>query len=242
MKMKKIFLPVGGMILVFFGTLFLLIPRLGKVASLMKQNKKLTEERRVFLQKAQLIASLDENELRESGRLAALALPKEKDVSLVLYALGTPARNNSFYIDKLEFSLGEIVSPQEESTKEKKEVKRTEEILVKISLVGPGARLFSLLKEMEEALPILSIGNLEVRYGAGNKATVKMNLTFFLSSKRSAYETEKLTIKDLTLSDEEEALLAKLREAKKDSYIVNLIQGDIPYTGSFGRENPFSLR
>lgn len=246
--LKKIALPLGGMILTVFGGLFLLIPRFQRISRIFRDNQKLVEQRDDFLRKAQLIASLNEEVLRENAQLAVLALPKEKDISLILYGLNEPVRNNNFYTEQLEFSLGEVTSPSEGEVADKKEKEKTtaqkpiEQVPVKMSLVGPGEKFNSLLKDMEERLPLVVIKSLEGRYSEGKRIKVDLSLSFFLSSRRAVYNPERITIADLTLSSQEEELLLELNKLSKSDFMLNLLQteGSIPALPA-GRENPFVL-
>jgi len=246
--LKKIALPLGGMLLTVFGGLFLLIPRFQRISCTFRDNQKLIKKRDDFLQKAQLMASLDEKILRENAQLAVLALPKEKDISLILYGLNEPVRNNNFYTEQLEFSLGEVTSSLEEEGDDKKKKEKTatqkliEQVPVKMSLVGSGKKLSSLLKDMEERLPLIAIKNLEGRYSEGGRVKVDLSLSFFLSSQRAVYNPERITVADLTLSSREEDLLLELSKLSKSDFMVNLLQteGIIPALPA-GRENPFVL-
>lgn len=239
--LKRAALPLLAILLVTGVTLFLLAPRFKKISLIFRENQNLIKERRDFLQKAQLIASLDENKLRENALLATLALPKEKEISLILYALNEPARNNNFYLEEMEFRLGEIGSASEKKTSETTKKTLIEQIPVKITLLGPEKKLFSLLLEMEKTLPLIEIKKLEGRVTPDGRAMLKLSLSLFLSPQRAVYDPEKVAISDLTLSPEEEKLLVRLREFKKSPLVMELFGGTTTLPPVVGRENPFSL-
>jgi len=238
-------LPLAIMALTLGATLWLLLPRLSRLNQALRQNRRLIEQRRVFLQKAQLIASLDEKELRENARLATFALPKEKEISLILYALGGPARNNNFYTEKLEFNLGEMTGQKaQEKTQTAKKSKPPKKVLieripVRATFLGPRKNLISFLRQMEETLPLVEVRRLKGRFGA-ERATVELSLSLFLSPQDAVYNPEKVTLVDLTLSEEEEKLLNQLAQFKRSPWTADLGR---PGSSSFsvGRENPFVL-
>ncbi|MBL7078359.1 hypothetical protein ISS42_01715 [Candidatus Shapirobacteria bacterium] len=241
--MKKLLVPVAGGLILVIVSIFLILPRIKKIRKQFGQNNKLIEERRDFMDKAQLIASLNEEELTYKAQLATLAMPKEKEISLILYALGDPVRNNGFYTDQLEFNLGEITSgetKEEDLNKIKVKKQAVDQVPVTMRVLGPGKNLASLVEEMEKVLPLIAINQLGVAYSPSGRSTVSFDFHLSVSSRQPSYDPEKLTLKDLVLSSQEEDLLAQLDNFKKASFSSALNLPEVPI-GPTGRENPFSL-
>ncbi len=242
--LRKLMIPLGGGFVLFLVSVFLLVPLVKKVRKQFRQNSKLITEKVDFTAKAQLIASLDEESLAAKAQLSTLAIPKEKEISLILYALSDPVRNNGFYTDHLEFNLGEVtLSGVEEGEEEKKiKVKKQpiDQVPVSMRVLGPGKNLSALLAEMEMVLPLIDIGTVNVIYSLNGRATVSFDFHLSVSSRLPSYDPEKLTLKDLTLSEQEESLLTDLTTFKKAGF--STIMDALPAAGgSVGRENPFSL-
>jgi len=246
--LRKLAIPIGGILLAVFIGVFLVFPRISKVRSQLAKNQKLLESREDFLQKARLIASLDEEQVKQRASLAALALPKEKDISLILYALSEPARSNGFYIEQLKFNLGEITSSQEGSPAENKEVKDkavvqkkpVDEVPIEMKVVGSNQRLISFIQSVEKVLPIVGINSFQANYNESGRVSVNLNFYLSISSHRASYDPEKLSLADLALSVSEEELLAQLANFKTTSSAASL---DLQETLLIpvGRENPFLL-
>jgi len=245
---KKIGLPVLGIIFVFIACIVLLFPQIKQVKKSWELNQQLIKERKIFLQKAQLIASLDEEKLRENARLALLALPKEKEISLILAALKQPSQQTNFYLEEMEFNLGEVVSATGSAVSsgkgkvsKSKKTKKIEQVPVKATFIGQRRNLFSLIEELEKGLPLLAIQNLEARFSQEQQTKVELSLVFFMSTQQASYNPQKITFADLTLSDKEEALLHQLGKMRIPTGEF-LPQQDFSHrpAPSSPRENPFS--
>ena len=245
---KKIGLPVLGIVFVFTACIVLLFPQIKQVKKSWELNQQLIKERKIFLQKAQLIASLDEEKLRENARLALLALPKEKEISLILAALKQPSQQTNFYLEEMEFNLGEVVSATGSAVSsgkgkvsKSKKTKKIEQVPVKATFIGQRRNLFSLIEELEKGLPLLAIQNLEARFSQEQQTKVELSLVFFMSTQQASYNPQKITFADLTLSDKEEALLRQLGKMRIPTGEF-LHQQDFSHrpAPSSPRENPFS--
>ncbi len=240
--LKKLLIPIGGGFILVIVSIFLILPRVKKVRKQFGQNTELINNRKDFIAKAQLISSLDEEDLAYKAQLSTLALPKEKEISLILYALGDPVRNNGFYTDQLEFNLGEITTGERQETETKIKVKKqpVDQVPVTMRVLGSGKNLISLVEEMEKVLPLIAINELGITYSANGRATVSFDFYLSVSSRQPTYDPEKLTLKDLTLSAQEEELLAQLDGFQKAGFSSTLSLPE-ESIGTIGRENPFSL-
>jgi len=237
--LKKLLIPIGGGFILVLVGVFLLLPRIKKIKEQFGQNTKIIEEKKDFLTKAQLIASLDEEDLSYKAQLSTLAMPKEKEISLILYALSDPVRNNGYYTDQLEFNLGEI-NGEEEKIKIRVKKQPVDQVPVTMQVLGPGNNLSSLVEEMEMILPLIAINQLRVSYNPNGRATVNFDFHLSVSSRIPNYDPEKLSLEDLILSAQEEDLLAQLDNFKKMGLSTIPDFSGLPMD-SIGRENPFSL-
>jgi len=228
-------------IVIFF---LLLVPKAKEITAFRNKAKKLKVQRQEFLAKVQLLSSLDEEEMKTQGALATLALPVNKDVSLILFTLTEPVKRNGFYLSQFEFNLGEVegeAGKEKELGKEKKPAAPIDKIKAKMSLIGPEERVAPLLLSLEKGLPLMEIGDFEYRTNEGGSVQLSMMVTLFYSSQRVSYKPELIKIKDLALSKGEAELLARLGQFKKNEAVfAHMIKGQPSSLTGKGRENPFA--
>ncbi|MFH1601368.1 MAG: hypothetical protein ABIB61_00225 [Candidatus Shapirobacteria bacterium] len=240
--LKKLLIPIGGLLFIILISLLLVIPRVKKVKKQFHENEKIVQSKKDFLAKAQLVSTLSESDLDHKAELSNLAMPKEKDISLILYALNEPVRNNDFYTDQLEFNLGEVVSGSEEAREEelKSTKKPIDQIPAVMRVLGSGEKLSSLIEDMENVLPVISLTEVRASYSEAGRVTANFNFYLSVSSRLPSFDPEKLSLKDLTISDEEEKLLVRLDGFEKAGISSILTSQDlVPVI--LGRDNPFSL-
>lgn len=240
--LKKLLIPLGGLFIIILISLLLVVPRIKKIGKQFRENEKIVQSKKDFLAKAQLISTLGQSDLEHKAELSTLAMPKEKEITLILYALNEPVRNNNFYTDQLEFNLGEVVPGREEAEDEEPKAtkKPIDQIPVIMRVLGSGEKLSSLIEDMENVLPIISLTDVRASYSDAGRVTANFNFYLSVSSRLPSFDPEKLSLKDLTISDEEEKLLVKLDSFEKAGISSILTTQDLA-PEILGRDNPFSL-
>jgi hypothetical protein len=169
--------------------LFLLItlPKINSVIKLKGQLSSLKKQEQNVVDKIQLVSSLNEEETQKYMRLVDLAIPRQKDISLILFSINSPARKEGFLVNKLEFNLGELKTgiPEDASAsallsnkkkapaiKSSRASNNLERINVDLSLVGRQDNLVKLIKDLEKSLPLVELKSLDVSMGNNKEDNV----------------------------------------------------------------------
>lgn len=230
---KPFIIPVA-LTIVAFVSLFLFLPK--EVASLSKNLRLIKvskEEISQLKNKYLLVSSLDSKILEDQTILAKLALPDDKDISLILQALKESAESASFLVKSLKFAPGEMVKEDIDSQKTTK--KRIEELPIELKLVGQFSNLENLFAAFERSFPVFQIDELKVvsfQRGEGN-VTVEVKVITFYSPPTVFSDTSKIELENLILNEEEIEFLKRLSTFRK----VN-VGSQLPSDVS-PRENPF---
>jgi hypothetical protein len=247
------FVPI--LVLVACLALFFLVtfPKISSIIRLRKQLGSLKNQEQNMVDKIQLIVSLDEEETQKYMRLVNLAIPRQKDISLILFSINSPARKEGFLIDKLEFNLGELKNKAENATssallsdrkkklsrvKKSKASNNLERINVDLNLVGRQSNLVKLIRDFEQSLPLLGLKSLDATIGKSEKISLKMNLTMFFFPEVNLPQLEKIPLDQLALSSGEKEQLDELSQFYRHDVALFGTEGESE-SPSIPRDNPF---
>lgn len=245
--LKMLSFPLFSFFLCLFLLFFLLIPKWGSIKNMAVESKSIEAKKNEFLAKAQVLSTVELNQLKNYYSLASLAVPENKDVSLALFAFSEPARKNGFFLNELSFDLGEIESEKGEEAspakvKKEKTDSSTEAVSAAMSLVGSAKNADSLFSDLEKGLPLMQIDKLNYQSVRGEIVNIDLRVSFFYGQQESLYDINSLKIGELSLSDQELNLLAELADYDKQEKVLESLRLSRPATGNGnGRENPFYL-
>ncbi len=209
---KYSFALVPGLIIVAAViSLIVLLP--GQIQYLSDQNSQLAAEKSKINElrtKHLLLSSLDEAELEQRAKISVAALPEDKNIPIILQSLREAVNDPGFLIEELSFSPGVI----EKSDEENLEVKRIEELPLKVKVIGRTEDLLDLLLSFERRLPLFEIKDCKIASlgREGDRLRMELSLLTFYRPPIKVEEVDSLTTEELILDKEELALFDKLND------------------------------
>ena len=184
------------------------------------------------------------NTLTQDLAYLNLSLLKNKDAYYLVNVVRNVVEQKGFRIDAFSITPGEVEAETEEVAETSQTVNNKfglTNIPVELTLLGPKSSYVDVVKALERTLPILSISNFEVK-NVGEVAQIKLEVeTYFVADKFES-NLDKLTLADLTLTQDEMSLVKTLSEYDKTAGMV--IDSGLIKSGEFknyDRENPFEL-
>lgn len=182
-KYRPFFMPLIILMLIIILTISFVQPKISEIASLRQK----TEVNKVKLdnltQKAGLLSSLDQNQLRLKFKTLESALPSEKDIPGFLVAMQKIANEASVSVDKVELSAGSISTPSAQAQATTAKSMQTEPDLVsaKVTITGTFTGLRQFLDKASQARRLLNIKGVSLGSNAAQKASGPISLELIFS-------------------------------------------------------------
>jgi len=243
-QVKMIVLPLGILVLAIISLIFVVIPSFNQLTSTNNQIKQKNIQIKNLEEKRNYLMNLNQDEVEANAEYLNLSLLKNKDAYYLVNVVRNVVEQKGFRIDAFSITPGEVEAETEEVAETSQTVNNKfglTNIPVELTLLGPKSSYFDVVKALERTLPILSISNFEVK-NIGEVAQIKLEVeTYFVPDKFES-NLDKLTLADLTLTQDEMSLVKTLSEYDKTAGAV--IDSGLIKSGEFknyDRENPFEL-
>ena len=241
-KIKAILLLLGVIMLVLVSISVAFIPKFSQIKELRQSielAKKNTED---VNQKRAYIQSVDDEDLKAKQEMLLMALPESKNIYYLLNVVSGLVSDYGFMVDGFSLSPGEL---KEDGGDVKSNANKTEgvsSLTFTISLIGPEDRYIELVSGLENSLPLLSLNSLESKSVSTNIITLDLSLVTYFASKKAEVDVEKLTYKDLLMTEDEVAVLERLNGFRKiEGLFLNMeTLGSGKQYQEFDVRNPFS--
>lgn len=241
-KIKAILPLLGVIMLVLVSISVAFIPKFSQIKELRAGTEKVKEDTQDVNQRRAYIQSVDDGDLKAKQEMLLMALPESKDIYYLLNVVSGLVSDYGFMVDSFSLSPGELKEEGGDVVSDAKKTEGVSSLTFTISLIGPEDRYIELVSGLENSLPLLSLNSLESKSVSSNIVTLDLSLVTYFASKKAEVDVEKLTYKDLLMTEDEVAVLERLDGFRK-------IEGlflDLEALGSgkqyqeFDVRNPFS--
>lgn len=202
--------PIVLVLIILFSLILIIVPKsndiLGRIAEIKIVLKNIEEvnQKRIYLQ------SVDQEEIKNNADKLSVGLLPEKSAYLLVRVVRNAAAEASYTIDDFSISMGDIKN----TLPTKKDNSNYDKIPVAVTLVGPTSTYLDLVTSIERSLPIMSIDKLEMNSNQENVSVVKLEVSSYYLREVTNIKMEKLSLADLTPSQDEINLLSKISEYK----------------------------
>ena len=182
-KYRPYLMPVLALVLIISLTTTFVEPKISEIVSL--QQKLTSSKARLdrLTQKANLLNSLDQTELRTKFKNLEGALPSEKDIPSFLVAMQNIANEASVSVDKVELSAGSIstTSAASQTTKANTKDSKPDLVSAKVTITGTFTGLKQFLDKTSQARRLLNIKGINLGGSAAQKANGPISLDLIFS-------------------------------------------------------------
>lgn len=231
--------PVALLIVAVILFNLVVFPRIEEYDGLIASAASTEAKTKTYQQKINYLRSVDQESLKRDEDLVASALMPEKNSYYLVNVVRKIADRYGFRVDSFSVNLGELENNPEEA--QIKDVKGYASIPVSLTMIGPKDQYYELALGLEKSLPILTIGSFDMK-NLGVVSTIEMTVNGFYISEKKLVESDKLTLADLTLKQEETELVSKLGEFEVLTDVGDVV-GRFDKQKEFvkyNREDPFS--
>jgi len=216
-KIKAVLPLLGVILLVFVSISVAFIPKFSQIKELRLGIEKVKKDSRDLNQKRAYIQSVDERDLKAKQEMLLMALPESKNIYYLLNVVTGLVSDYGFMVDSFSLSPGEL---KDEDGDVKNNIKKTEgvsSLAFSVNLIGPEDRYIELVTGLENSLPLLSLSSLESKNISNNIVTLDLSLMTYFAPKKTEtdVDVEKLTYKDLLMTEDEVAVLSRLDGFRK---------------------------
>lgn len=206
----KILIPLLGIVVVIlmsYGLVF--APKLDQIREFIKNNKQMNSKTEDINQRRAYIQSIDDAELIAKKEILLMALPESKDIYFLLNVMSGLVSEYGFTVDSFSMSPGELKENLDSTDGGVSSLKFS------VNLVGPSSKYVELINGLENSLPILSLNGLESESISSEFVKIDLGLTTYFVFSKDEVDIEKLTYKDLLMSQDELTVLERLNSFRK---------------------------
>lgn len=199
--------PIALLLALIMGFNLVVIGRIDEIRNINSQieNTKLAEKN--YLQKVNYLKSIDQESLKNDEMLVSSSLLPEKNSYYLVNVIRKIADKYGYNVDSFSVRLGEIDKKDESG----KDSKGYVYIPVSLVLVGPSTNYYNLALGLERSLPILKIATFDMKNTSG-VSVIELEASGFYISEKKLIESDKLTLADLTLKQNETDLVSELNQ------------------------------
>jgi len=198
-------LVVTALLLTFFGVIFPKISEIEKIVGQVKDVKKSTAE---VMNKRMYFLSVDQDELNSNASLLSSGVMPQKNSYLLVKIIQKVAESTGFQVSDFSVSMGDV---------KKQDIKQVavdyEKVPVQLTLSGDRGKYLELIRGLERNLPVLSIDSFDLKIN-GQVAIIEVAVSAYFQPISTKIKIESLSLAEMTLKNEETALLSKIKEYK----------------------------
>lgn len=177
-----------GLLLVYF----LLIPQLQNFFSIREEIDRTRERITIMNNNIAMLNAMDHAELERDVTTATTAVPPERDVSKLLSAISQASERANVQLDDFSFNVGEVAVRDGASGIIRNEPQGS----ITFGVRGNADQVISLLSELHRIIPLLSITNIDARFGTS--PVTQVTVSYYAKSLPTLREDEALPLKPLT--------------------------------------------
>lgn len=199
--------PIGLILILLVVFNLVVLPRIGEAQETYSLIQSVGAKEKNYLQKINYLKSIDQESLQRDENLVTSSLLPEKNSYYLVNVIRKIADKYGYMVDSFSVRLGEL----EVGKGVKTETKGYVPIPVSLVMVGPSGNYFDLALGLERSLPILKLSTFDMKNTSG-VSTIQLQADGFYLSDKKLVESDKLTLADLTLKQEENELVSQLSQ------------------------------
>lgn len=237
----KLFLLPLGVILVFLVSLSLVvIPRIDSVKFLLGSISKVKSEIKLVEGKRIYLSSVDQNELIKNEEYLSSAVLQEKNSYLLVGVIRNISEDFGFRIKS--FLINPIsIKDNLDSVKVSNE-NVAAKLPINVTLEGPEDKVVDLLISIENSLPVMFIDKINI-LNRQDMVEISLVVSSYYVPDNQNLVSGNLTLNDLIPTKEENDLLSKISQFKKDESLTKSLIDQTSQGKSYveyERETPFT--
>jgi len=216
---------------------WIISPRIDDYTALKSKIKQVEDKTKTLSEKINYLKTIDMEQLAEDEKLINNALLPQKNSYLLVNIIRKLSEKFSYSVESFSVSLTDMKESEESETKS-----GYDSIPVEVKLIGSADNYIGFISEMEESLPLMSLKKFDIRK-SGNMVELDLTISAYYSASKSKVDIAKLTLTDLTLSQTEGDLVARM-SGFKPIEDMELIEGKLKLDSEYiqyQREDPFTL-
>lgn len=172
-KYKAYFIPAATAFVIVFMSLLILKPKISAIILTQKNLEKNLILLEALTKKANALASLDQNNLKEMFNMVNTAVPSDKDVPSFMLAVGRIGNEASVSVGLIEVNAGNI-STTSASVDPKKQ---NQPLNAKVTIKGTFQNIVSFISKIARGRRLLKISGLNLSGTGAQKANEAINMT-----------------------------------------------------------------
>jgi len=234
----KLFLVPLAIVVIFLMSLGgIIIPKIGEISDTYEKINNIKSQIKLTDEKKNYLLTIDQDQLNKDADYLNEAVLKEKKAYLLVGIIRKIADKFGFQITSFSVLPGEIKGESEKLKVSDKDM--AVKMPIEVSLVGENDKSLSLIKAIENSLPVLFIDKFD---SSALSWTTELDLTvssYYIPDK-SDYLSGNLTLNDLKLTGNESELLTKISQFSKVEIGSAAEQGTRSGFVKYEKTNPFN--
>jgi len=223
--------PVLILVTLLLTFLWVMFPKISEIEKIIKEIKDARNETVEVMDKRKYFLSVDQEELSANASLLSSGVMPQKNSYLLVKIIQKVAESSGFQVSDFSVSMGDVKKQDS-----KQAVVDYEKVPVQLILSGDRGKYLELIRGLERNLPVLSIDKFDLKIN-GQVALVEIAVSAYFQPVSTKIKIESLSLAEMTLKNEETALLSKIKEYK--AFEVEGLGGAGSQYKPYGRDNPF---
>lgn len=236
-----IFVPaVAVIILAILSFGWIISPRIDDYRATQDKITSTTQETKTLTEKIDYLKSIDLNQLNQDETLVNNALLPQKNSYLLVNIIRKLSESYNYTVDSFSVSMtGLKGSGQPAGTTT---TNGFASVPVEVVLLGSADNYVDFVSALEQSLPLMSLTKFEMKK-SGTSVELDLTISAYYSPEVNNVDISKLSLADLTLTNDEGNLVSKIGQFKTVENL-NLVGGQLKLDQNFvqyNRTDPFTL-
>jgi len=238
-SLLTMFLAPLLVVVIFLMTLIgIIIPKINQIISTNTEIQKISSQIKSTNEKRVYLSSVDQEQLQRDAGYLNSAILKEKKSYLLVGVVKKIADEYGFVIRSFSVSPGEMKEEVNKTDNKKGDNSSAVELPISVVLSGPKNDSLSLIKGIENSLPLLFIDVFNTE-SSSETSTLDLRMHAYYVPEKTDLISGNLSLNDLKPTEQERSLLEEISSYKKIE--INSQDQEEKSFVKTERENPFSL-